>query len=87
MLRSLLGMLLMGVGFPKCYLTERKRPRPAVHAHDPEASWTHNIKDDFTDDVMADKEFWIKFMGFWLLVFMALSVVFSVAVCVQIIVL
>jgi hypothetical protein len=79
MIWSLLGMALMGLSFPKCVLTERKWPEPsAPKVHQPNRSWTHNCKDDFTDDVDGDKEWWLKFMAFWLLVFMVLSVAFGV---------
>lgn len=87
MLWSLLGLFLMGIGFPKCWLTERKRPYPAQHAHDPDRSWTHNCKDDFTDNfddrMGGDREYWLKFMSFWLLFFMALSGVLAIVICVQ----
>lgn len=65
---SLLGLFLMGVGFPKMWATERKWPDASTRkVHDPERSWSHNVKDDFTDDVEADSEWWLKFMGFMLL--------------------
>lgn len=84
MLWSLLGIFLMGIGFPKCYFTERKRPNKLTRkVHEPERPWTHNCKDDFTDDVTGDKEWFLKFLGFWLLVFMALSVALLVQLIVK----
>lgn len=68
MLWSLLGILLMGLSFPRCYFTERKKPRSAMHVQQPERPWTHNCKDDFTGDMNADKEWWIKCLGFVIIV-------------------
>lgn len=65
----------MGAGFPKCWFTERKRPNPSKpKVHQPDRSWSHNVKDDFTDDVMGDKEWWLKFMGFLIIVLAVLAV-------------
>jgi hypothetical protein len=72
MLWSLLGLFLMGLGFPKCWLTERKWPNttpPEKKVHQPTRSWTHNCKDDFTDDVQwGDREWHLKFIGFRIIV-------------------
>lgn len=71
MLHSLLGLILMGLSFPKMWLTERKWPEPTPaekKVQQPKRSKTHNIKDDFTDDVEhGDREWWVKFIGFWIL--------------------
>lgn len=79
MLRSLLGLFLMGISFPKMWLTERKWPEatpPEKKVQQPNRSLTHNVKDDLTDDVQwGDREWHLKFLGFWFVIFIALSVV------------
>jgi hypothetical protein len=69
-LRLFIASVLAAIGFPKVLATERLLPKfpgkPTDLVQQPNSSWTHNIKDDLTDWMKADGEWWMKFFCFLL---------------------
>ena len=74
-LRLLAASALAAFGFPKVLLTERIWPRmPENMEWQNDRPWTHNIKDDLTDWMDRDTEWWMKFYNFTILVLALLAV-------------
>lgn len=66
--RLFLASILAAVGFPKVLFTERVLPGFPTDSkylvQDGKRTYTHNVKDDLTDFIVTDTEWWMKFYCF-----------------------